>query len=41
MRARGMGYDTGFNVDGALGRPFDRTQVQRELQIIRDDQVTQ
>src|SRR5215469_10161032 len=37
MRARGMGYDTGFNVDGALGRPFDRTQVQRELQIIRDD----
>jgi hypothetical protein len=37
MRARGMGYDTGFNVHGAMGRPFDRTQVQRELQIIRDD----
>jgi hypothetical protein len=32
-----MGYDSGFKVDGTMGRPFDRTQVERELQIIRDD----
>jgi hypothetical protein len=37
MRARGMGYDTGFRVGGATGRTLDRAQVQRELQIIRDD----
>ena len=37
MRAKGMGYDTGFTVGGATGRPFDRTRVGRELRIIRDD----
>src|SRR5262245_5770743 len=37
MRARGMGYDTGFRVGGATGRPLDRAQAQRELRIIRDD----
>src|SRR5262249_8755083 len=37
MRAKGMGYDTGFTVGGAAGRPFDRTRVGRELRIIRDD----
>ncbi len=37
MRARGIGYDTGFNVAGTPPRPFDHAVVQRELQIIRDD----
>ena len=37
MRTRGIGYDTGFSVDGTSGRPFDHAVVRRELQIIRDD----
>ena len=37
MRARGIGYDTGFSFDGTSRRPFDDTAVRRELQIIRDD----
>src|SRR5215470_12641070 len=37
LRARGIGYDTGFSLDGATRRPFDYQIVRRELQIIRDD----
>src|SRR5215510_11594592 len=37
MRARGIGYDTGFSFDGTSRRPFDHALVRRELQIIRDD----
>jgi hypothetical protein len=37
MRARGIGYDTGFSFDGVSSRPFDHTLVRRELEIIRDD----
>ena len=37
MRARGIGYDIGFNVAGTPPRPFDHAVVRRELQIIRDD----
>ncbi|WP_165423906.1 hypothetical protein [Ktedonosporobacter rubrisoli] len=37
MRARGIGYDTGFSADGETRRPFDHEIVRRELQIIRDD----
>ncbi|WP_420799422.1 hypothetical protein [Ktedonospora formicarum] len=37
MRARGIGYDTGFSVDGVTRRPFDPELVRRELQIIHDD----
>jgi hypothetical protein len=37
MRAKGIGYDTGFSLDGTTRRPFDHTIVRRELQIIRDD----
>jgi hypothetical protein len=37
MRAKGIGYDTGFSFDGITRRPFDHTVVRRELQIIRDD----
>ena len=37
LRARGIGYDTGFSFDGVTRRPFDHEVVQRELQIIRDD----
>jgi hypothetical protein len=37
MRAKGIGYDTGFSFDGTTRRPFDREVVKRELQIIRDD----
>src|SRR5215510_7353375 len=37
MRARGIGYDTGFTLDGISRRPFDHAVVRRELQIIRDD----
>jgi hypothetical protein len=37
LRARGIGYDTGFSFDGVTRRPFDHKVVHRELQIIRDD----
>jgi hypothetical protein len=37
MRAKGIGYDTGFERDGRFNRPFDRDLVRRELAIIRDD----
>ncbi|MFD0737581.1 hypothetical protein [Planotetraspora mira] len=37
MRAKGIGYDTGFSFDGVTRRPFDHAVVRRELQIIRDD----
>src|SRR5262252_3365214 len=38
MRARGIGYDTGFSFDGGrTRRPFDPALVLRELQVIRDD----
>ncbi len=37
MRVRGIGYDTGFSMDGGPGRPFDHALVRRELEIIRDD----
>lgn len=37
LRARGIGYDTGFSFDGVSRRPFDYAVVRRELQIIRDD----
>ncbi len=37
LRAKGIGYDTGFSYDGVTRRPFDLKVVQRELQIIRDD----
>ncbi|MFG1941894.1 hypothetical protein [Nonomuraea sp. NPDC048826] len=37
MRAKGIGYDTGFILDGIENRPFDRTIMERELRIIRDD----
>src|SRR5205814_4964447 len=37
LRARGIGYDTGFSFDGVTRRPFDHEIVRRELQIIRDD----
>lgn len=37
MRARGIGYDAGFTVDGGSPRPFDDALVRRELQVIRDD----
>jgi hypothetical protein len=37
MRAKGIGYDTGFSFDGITRRPFDHAVVRRELQIIRDD----
>ena len=37
MRARGVGYDTGFSFDGISRRPFDDAVVRRELEIIRDD----
>jgi hypothetical protein len=37
MRVRGMGYDTGFTIGGADGRPVEPAVVRRELEIIRDD----
>src|SRR5690242_15310765 len=37
MRAKGIGYDTGFSFDGVHRRPFDHHVVRRELEIIRDD----
>lgn len=37
LRARGIGYDTGFSFNGVTRRPFDHEIVRRELQIIRDD----
>lgn len=37
MRARGIGYDAGFTLNGVTSRPFDAALVRRELQIIRDD----
>src|SRR5579859_3518178 len=37
MRAKGMGYDTGFSIGGSTGRPVEPPIVHRELQIIRDD----
>ena len=37
MRARSVGYDTGFSFDGISRRPFDDAVVRRELEIIRDD----
>jgi hypothetical protein len=37
LRAKGIGYDTGFSFDGVTRRPFDHQVVRRELQIIHDD----
>jgi hypothetical protein len=37
MRVKGIGYDTGFSLDGVTHRPFDHHVVRRELEIIRDD----
>ena len=37
LRAKGIGYDTGFSYDGVTRRPFDHELVRRELQIIHDD----
>ncbi|HET6706611.1 hypothetical protein [Amycolatopsis sp.] len=37
MRAKGIGYDTGFELGGHVNRPFDPDLVRRELTIIRDD----
>src|SRR3954468_372826 len=37
LRARGIGYDTGFCIDGSFNRPFDHALIRRELQIIQDD----
>lgn len=37
LRARGIGYDTGFCIKGSFNRSFDHALIQRELQIIRDD----
>jgi hypothetical protein len=37
MRAKGIGYDTGIEIDGVYNRPFDPVLVRRELEIIRDD----
>src|SRR2546430_17429286 len=37
LRAKGIGYDTGFSFDGVTRRPFDHEVVRRELQIIGDD----
>jgi len=37
MRAKGIGYDTGFEVGGRFNRPFEPELVRRELAIIRDD----
>lgn len=37
MRAKGIGYDTGFELDGRVNRPFDPDLVRRELAIIRDE----
>ncbi len=37
LRAKGIGYDTGFCIDGIFNRSFDHALVRRELEIIRDD----
>jgi hypothetical protein len=37
MRAKGVGYDTGFRIGGSDGRPVEPAVVRRELEIIRDD----
>ena len=37
LRAKGIGYDTGFNVTGARSQPLDAAVIRRELEIIRDD----
>jgi hypothetical protein len=38
MRAKGISYDTGFVINGAISRQhFDPEVVERELRIIRDD----
>jgi hypothetical protein len=37
MRAKGIGYDTGFAVGGTFNRPFEPELARRELAIIRDD----
>jgi hypothetical protein len=37
LRVRGIGYDTGFCIDGIFNRSFDQALVRRELQIIHDD----
>jgi hypothetical protein len=37
MRAKGIGYDTGFSIAGSRGRPVEPSTVRRELEIIRDD----
>jgi hypothetical protein len=37
MRAKGMGYDTGFTGDGVTLRPLDPDVVRREIGIIKDD----
>lgn len=37
LRARGIGYDTGFRLEGGTARPVGQAVVRRELEIIRDD----
>ncbi|WP_370962098.1 hypothetical protein [Amycolatopsis sp. cg9] len=37
MRAKGIGYDTGFERGGRFNRPFDPDLVRRELAVIRHD----
>jgi hypothetical protein len=38
MRASGISYDTGFSVNGSIGREtFDAETARRELRVIRDD----
>src|SRR5262245_14424021 len=37
LRARGIGYDTGFTLEGITARPVGHAIVRRELEIIRDD----
>ena len=37
LRVRGIGYDTGFCIDGIINHPFNQALVRRELQIIHDD----
>ena len=37
MRAKGIGYDIGFERDGQFNRPFDPDLVRRELAIIHDE----
>src|SRR5215472_14465681 len=37
LRARGIGYDTGFALEGITGRSVSPAVVRSELEIIRDD----